>query len=357
MCRHNKNYDPQKQGITKFHTRHTLDVNDIIDFSLFLLATIVPVSRKRKRDEGTAQQEGPAAKKKGAPPLKSVRFQDIASESTSDPSIPSASTSNTRSTTATIRSAMEKILSENRRAADRLARASGKRERQKKTANPASAGSICKHCAKNNSYDPNNPHTSRRSPLCPGHSQNIDEYILEHVGQDYERFVVKTGLENALLLGAPERQVFLRLVSELAVNYRLIAVKSQLFASYYIRYCLANNLNLTPIIFDQAFFYACIQKVLRRTITNTNINLPRNQINQVFQRYNLDFLDKCFVTLPTGQRVHSNALAILAKKSATNMINHVTETYPKRLKAFIKIQLKESFVSPFHVAGSKFKKY
>ena len=132
---------------------------------------------------------------------------------------------------------------------------------------------------------------------------------------------------------------------DLVNNYRIVAIKSQLFASFYVRHCLQNNIELPPILFNQAFFYACIQKILQKPISNTNINLPRGHIDQVFQIFNFEFLHDCFANLPTGQHVYANSLAALATSSASNFTNHITETYSKRLKAFIKIRINEIFVS------------
>ncbi|CAO3641745.1 unnamed protein product [Mucor hiemalis] len=246
---------------------------------------LTPASRKRKRDEGTTEQEGPAAKRQEASLSQAVETQDIGSEN-SGQSISSASTlKRTRSTAATITSRVRDVLSSSKKAAEKTARTLTleRKERQKKIQNPAFTAAICSYCFKNNTYDPQNPHSSRRSRLFPGHIQSTEDYIIENVGQDYRRFVVKTGLENVVNLRQHKKLVFLRIVSELVNNYRLIAIKSQLFASYYIRFCLSNNVDLSPIIFNQAFFYACIQKVLGKDITNTNVNLPRDHMNAVFQ--------------------------------------------------------------------------
>lgn len=169
-------------------------------------------------------------------------------------------------------------------------------------------------------------------------------YIEENVGREYRRFVRKTGLESCIILAQQEKDIFLRIIRETVEDYREIAIKSQLFASFYIRHCLSNNLAIPPIVFNQAFFYACIQKILGRNITNTNVNLPREHINTVFQEYNRIFFTCHFILRP-DRNVHANASASLATNSTVNLVNHVTETYEKSLRNYINTRIKEVFVS------------
>ena len=49
-----------------------------------------------------------------------------------------------------------------------------------------------------------------------------------------------------------------------------------------------------------------------------------------------------------GRNVHADALASLANISAQNLVNHVSENYTKTLRNYIKIRLKEVFVSIIH---------
>ena len=151
-------------------------------------------------------------------------------------------------------------------------------------------------------------------------------------------------MESSILFPEEEKDIFLRRISELVEDYRVVAIKSQLFASFYIRRCLSANIPLQPIIFNQAFFYACIQKVLGKNITNTNQRLPRADINTVFEEYDRQFFDSR-VTMEPGRTVHANALASLANISAQTFVLHVSENYTKILKKYIKIRLREVFVS------------
>lgn len=249
------------------------------------------------------------------------------------------SNSTGRSTTATIRNILDKNLALDKQVADKAARAAGKKTRQKKTSNPAPV-KPCPYCVSQNSYDVNEPHASRASKKCPGYILNKKDYIQQELGNNFQRFVIKTGLDASLLLAQPAKDIFLRLIRETVNNYRLIAIKSQLFASYYVRLCLSEGIALSPILFTQAFFYACIQKILGREISNTNINLPRAHMNTVFLRFNIEFPD-CHVE----DSVHANALAAMANSSATCFVNHVSETYQRNLRNYVQTRIKEVFVS------------
>lgn len=105
----------------------------------------------------------------------------------------------------------------------------------------------CSGCVKNNCYDDENPHSSRRSALCPGHIMSTANYIEENVGRGYRRFGRKTGLESCIILAQEEKDTFLRIIRETVEDYGEIAIKSQLFASFYIRHCLSNNLEISLI--------------------------------------------------------------------------------------------------------------
>ncbi|GAA5807716.1 hypothetical protein MFLAVUS_001090 [Mucor flavus] len=153
-----------------------------------------------------------------------------------------------------------------------------------------------------------------------------------NVGRGYRRFVRKTGLESCIILAQQEKDTFLRIIRETVEDYGEIAIKSQLFASFYIRHCLSNNLEIPPIVFNQAFFYVCIQKILGRNITKTNVNLPREHINTVFQEYNRIFFICHFVLRP-NRNVPANALASLATSSAVNL--DVTAAQRRNLQVFI----------------------
>jgi hypothetical protein len=60
----------------------------------------------------------------------------------------------------------------------------------------------------------------------------------------------------SILFEEHPRTVLMRLITETVDNYRKVAIRSQLFASYYIRHCLSEDIDLNPIIFSQPFFYA-----------------------------------------------------------------------------------------------------
>lgn len=211
--------------------------------------------------------------------------------------------------------------------------------REESIKNPAPPAR-CPYCVEKGSYDhDNNPHSSRRSKSCPHHIQNTKEYIEESVGRDFRRFTRKHGIDNLILLGEEEKTTFLRILTETVDDYRTILIKSQLFASYYVRYCLSENLALPPIIFSQYFFYACMQKIIQRPISNANPNLDRPHIDMVFELY------KRRVPLTPIRTVHSNALTSCAIIAAQNFQMHITENYAKTLRNYIKIRIREVFVS------------
>ncbi|GAA5812210.1 hypothetical protein MFLAVUS_005660 [Mucor flavus] len=250
-CRFNKIFDPAAYDL-------------LFSSFIYLLSEHKAEDRKRKREDDSTTA-GRSAKRNTAD---SVGEDSTASE------------------VETINLTLAKQL------ANRRARAAGKQDRDRKIKNPA-AMRPCPDCVKNNCYYDENPHSSRRSALCPGHIMSTTNYIEENVGRGYRRFVRKTDLESCIILAQQEKDAFLRI----------------------IRHCFSNNLEIPPIVFNQAFFYACIQKILGRNITNTNANLPREHINTVFQEYNRIFFTCHFVLRP-NRNVHANALASLATSSA-----------------------------------------
>ncbi|GAA5799348.1 hypothetical protein HPULCUR_004762 [Helicostylum pulchrum] len=297
-----------------------------------------PPTRKREREDDT--DEGRPRKRQEVPGS-STSQQDSISSAVASTSTSIPASGGTRSTTANIRAGARNILSEAQNFANRRARAAGKDARRRVTRNPNSV-KPCPTCTKKGRYDTATPHSSRRSVLCPGHVQSTDEFIEESVGKGYRRFIRKHGLQDLVILEQRVKEVFLRKISESVNDYRQVAIKSQLFASYYIRNRLSRNLPLPPIVFHQAFFYACIQRNIGRNITNTDPNLPRANINAVFEQYDGQFLNNC-VAMEPGRNVHTNALASMANISAQNLANHVSENYTKTLRNYIKIRLKEVF--------------
>ena len=190
-----------------------------------------------------------------------------------------------------------------------------------------------------------NPHSSSRSILCRNHKETTEEWIARNCNNDYRRYIRKHGLQGLVILDPPVKEIFLRLISEMVDDYRQVAIKSQLFASYYIRRCLSRELPLPLIVFHQAFFYACIQKVIGRNISNTNVNLPRQDMDRVFDEYSHLFPNTQQLLTSYGRNVHANALASLANQSASNLVLHVSSNYKNILQYYIKTRLQEVFVS------------
>ncbi|GAA5805581.1 hypothetical protein HPULCUR_011100 [Helicostylum pulchrum] len=299
-----------------------------------------PLCQRSKREREDDTDEGRPRKRQEVPGSSTSQQGSISSAvASTSTSIPASG--GTRSTTATIRAGARNIPSEAQNFANRRARAAGKDARRRVTRNPNPV-KPCPTCTKKGRYDTATPHSSRRSVLCPGYVQSTDEFIEESVGKGYRRFIRKHGLQDLVILEQRVKEVFLRKISESVNDYRQVAIKSQLFASYYIRNRLSRNLPLPPIVFHQAFFYACIQRTIGRNITNTNPNLPRANINAVFEQYDGQFLNNR-VAMEPGRNVHANALASMANISAQNLVNHVSENYTKTLRNYIKIRLKEVF--------------
>lgn len=250
----------------------------------------------------------------------------------------------TRSTTATIRPGLANAnISKQKRIKDQIDRAAGKKIKDAKIKNP-DAIKPCPYCQKLECYNPENPHSSRRSKKCPNHIMNTNEYLEAVVGRNFRRCTRKTGLSSAIIYEGIEKEAFLRVIRETVEDYREIAIKSQLFASYFINHCLFHNEPLDLIIFSQPFFYACIQKVLGRTVSSPNRNLPKDLINSLFERY-IDLFPTGRVVLVAPRTVSSHALASLAINSASNLTNSITEKYNGILQKYIKIRVNEFFVS------------
>ncbi|GAA5813016.1 hypothetical protein MFLAVUS_006482 [Mucor flavus] len=277
LCQRNKKYDPNK--------------------------SVTAPTRKREREDDT--EEGPPKKRQEVPGSSTSQQGSVSSAAAStSTSLPASA--DTRSTTATIRTGVRNISTLAQRIADRKARALGKEARRKATRNP-DAIKPCADCIKKGCYNTEEPHSSRRSTLCPGHIQNTDEFIEDNVGKGYRRFIRKHGLQELVILEQREKEIFLRQITELVNNYRQIAIKT-----------------------------------IGRNITNPNPNLPRADINTVFEQYDAQFFNNLVVMDP-GSSVHANALASLANISAQNLINRVSENYTQTLRNYIKIRLKEVF--------------
>ncbi|KAG2236205.1 hypothetical protein INT48_003824 [Thamnidium elegans] len=302
LCQRNKNYDPNKA--------------------------------EEDTDEGHPQ-------KRQEVPGSSTSQQDSISSAFTSTSTSIPASGGTRPTTAIIRAGVKNIRSEAQKLANRRARAAGRNARQRAIRNPNTIKPY-PYCTKKNCYDTEAPHSSRGSILCPSHIQNTSKFIKENVGKGHRRFIRKHGLRDLVILERQEKEILLRKISELVEDYRQVEIKSQLFTSYYIRNRLSQNLPLPPILFHQAFFYACIQKTIGRNITNTNVTLPRANINAVFEQYDCQFLNNR-VAMEPGRNVHANALASLANISAQNLVHHVSENYTNTLRNYIKIRLKEDF--------------
>src|SRR5207249_4046083 len=103
----------------------------------------------------------------------------------------------------------------------------------------------------------------------------LKERLKRLLGEKYRRFVRKIGLNTILRLTGRQRDQFMQHVSSLVDFQREVAIKSQCFAMYYILQLLNANEEIPPILFSQYFFYACMQLVLGRSITNSNRKLPR----------------------------------------------------------------------------------
>ena len=313
--------------------------------------------RKREREEDL--EEGPSSKRQevgSSTPSTTAETSssmvisagtpssNVASNVASNAASSMVTSTGTRSTTAIIRAGVRSKLSVAQRGASRRERAAGKRERNRAIKNPE-AMKPCPSCVKANCYNPDKPHSSSRYILCPSHKETTEEWIARNCNDDYRRYIRKHGLRESVILDPPVKEIFLRLISEMVDDYRQVAIKSQLFASYYIRRCLSQELPLPHIVFNQAFFYACIQKVIGRNISNTNVNLPRQDMDRVFDEYSHLFPNTQQLLTSYGRNVHANALASLANQSASNLVLHVSSNYKNILQYYIKTRLQEVFVS------------
>ncbi|KAG2208557.1 hypothetical protein INT47_010253 [Mucor saturninus] len=202
-----------------------------------------------------------------------------------------------RSNTATIRNVLDKHLALASQAADKAARASGKKNRQKKTSNPVPV-KPCPYCVCQYCYNANEPHASRASKKCPGYIPNKIDFIEQELGKNFQRFMIKTGLDASLLIAQPAKVsvVCILLCTPLSVGRDSPA----------------------PNFVYSGFFYACIQKIIGKDISNTN--LPRAHLNTVILRFNIAF-PGCYVE----DSINANTLAAMANSSEAcfrNNLNH-----------------------------------
>ncbi|GAA5809482.1 hypothetical protein MFLAVUS_002890 [Mucor flavus] len=212
-CRFNKIFDPAAYDI-------------LFSSFIYLLSEHKAEDRKRKREDGSTTA-GRSTKRNTA---------DSVGEGSTASEVESASISaDNRSITTTIRSNIATNLTLAKQLAYRRARAAGKQDRDRKIKNPV-AMRPCPDCVKNNCYDDENPHSSRR-------------------------FVRKTGLESCIILTQQEKDSFLRIIREIAEDYREIAIKSQLnvhanalasFATSSADITAAQSKNLQVFIFNHS---------------------------------------------------------------------------------------------------------
>lgn len=228
-------------------------------------------------------------------------------------------------------------------------RAEGIKRRKLKVASTAAfSGDPCKRCSDGGVYDPERPHGSARSHLCPYYKQDINEYLAHQLGSPPQRYVRKAGMNCAFAENLSEgtRTAFTEVVTNVVDYITRLTIKSQVFAAHFILNLLANppptpDLGMNnPIFFDQAFFYACMQLTLgSNNITNPNTVIPRLQMIESFNVYRQQYPDAIVRSPHRSQYAH--ILAEIASTQATTFTNSVSETFQRRASQFFRFRLRE----------------
>lgn len=216
-------------------------------------------------------------------------------------------------------------------------------------------GGPCNRCSVHGVYDPERPHSSARSSLCPFYKLDINEYLTNQLGSPPQRYVRKAGMNFTFAenLSNHTRTAFSTTVTEVVDYITELTIKSQVFAAHFILSLLANpppapdrGIN-NPIFFSQPFFYACMQLTLgSNNITNPNRAIPREQIVDSFNNYHQRYPGSIVRSPHRSQ--YSHILADIANTQATTFTNSVSETFQRRATQFFKFRLRE--LSQVHIS-------
>ncbi|KAI8388296.1 uncharacterized protein BYT42DRAFT_229616 [Radiomyces spectabilis] len=136
----------------------------------------------------------------------------------------------------------------------------------------------CRSCAKfRPEFLAQNPHGSNSSNLCPDHKPSKKQIIEAQYGGKAETFIRKTKL--TMILKSEHRQV-LNVIHQVVDFNRTVVIKASLFVIYYLQRKLASHQVLSPVIFQQVFFYSVFQLLLTGDISSKNEHLPKEELKE-----------------------------------------------------------------------------
>ena len=199
----------------------------------------------------------------------------------------------------------------------------------------------CKRCVTAGVYNINEPHASPRSSRCPYHPINMKD-LLKNVFDNHTRFIRRIPLSTVLNLDPTIRNSFIQNTEKLVDYGREVAVKSQLFATYFILKMIedVNNPNAEPkfttILINECFYRSCMQLVIGEKITNKRTDLPSQRMEEEFKIYKDNFIDEELCQVDTGSMATFGCiLSSMSKQSAITVTNNIVETFNGRIEQFI----------------------
>lgn len=235
------------------------------------------------------------------------------------------------------------FIAKKAKAQEKQAKAKAKKERLGSTPKSKPLQG-CPTCRSKGRYDSiGNPHNSSRDHRCPYHERTLKEKLRDELGDKHSRFVVKCGLETAVRVQAPAndgqidnnvmRANFITEVRHLTDLVREVAIRSMLFASFFLYGLLDAGVELQAILFTEHFFRGCQQLVCGMSISHNA--LPKADMTACYNQ-----LLTRIPTLPVPQHLlqhttHANCLAEQSQKQCTIFINNIVENFGSRATKFL----------------------
>lgn len=209
----------------------------------------------------------------------------------------------------------------------------------------------CPTCRSKGRYDSiGNPHASSRDSRCPYHDPTLKEKLTEQLGQKHSRYVIKCGLDKAVRVEKPEDEDarreweeendgdlmvenFIQGVKHLTDLVREVAIRSMVFATFFLYGLLDTGAELPAILFTEHFFRGCQQLVCGMPISHNA--LPRADMTASYNQ-----LLTHIPTLPVPQSLlqhttHAHCLSEQSQKQCTIFMNNIVENFESRARKFL----------------------